>query len=51
METDVRKEVWAKFNAAKAQKKETAKRIIERMKSKHYAETGVVLADSDFEVW
>lgn len=51
METDARKEAWAKFNAAKEHKNEMAKRIIKRMKSKHYAETGVVLADTDFEIW
>lgn len=51
MGTDARKEAWARFNAAKDHKKEVAKRIIEKMKQEHYAKTGVVLADADFEVW
>lgn len=46
-----KEEMWKRFNAAKAQKKATAQRIIDRMKADHYKRTGVMLADSDFEVW
>lgn len=44
-------EMWKKFNAAKNKKKQTAQRIIDHMKDEHYKRTGVMLADSDFEVW
>lgn len=46
-----REDMWKRFNAAKAQKRATAQRIIDRMKEEHYQRTGVMLADSDFEVW
>jgi len=51
MEKITKQEAWARFNAAKKHKAEVARRIIERMNSEHYAKTGVMLPDTDFEVW
>lgn len=51
METLTKQEAWARFNAAKKHKAEVARKIIERMKTEHYAKTGVMLSDTDFEVW